>query len=72
MIQPGSFAATQVGFDEATALAEAARCFRCDAVYADPAVDVRAGRGPDVPGHPVAPPPPVTQHESYDSTGGTR
>ena len=27
---------TQVGFDEATAQAEAARCFRCDAVYDGP------------------------------------
>jgi hypothetical protein len=47
MIQPGSFEATQVGFDEATARREAARCFRCDAVYGGPVVDVRAGRGPD-------------------------
>ena len=36
MIEPGSFAATQVGFDEATAQAEAGRCFRCDAVYGGP------------------------------------
>jgi hypothetical protein len=46
MIEPGSFAANQVGFDEPTAQAEAARCFRCDAVYDGPIVDVRAGRGP--------------------------
>jgi NADPH-dependent glutamate synthase beta subunit-like oxidoreductase/NAD-dependent dihydropyrimidine dehydrogenase PreA subunit len=46
MIEPGSFAAGQVGFDEQTAQAEAARCFRCDAVYDGPVVDVRAGRGP--------------------------
>ena len=46
MIEPGSFAANQVGFDEHTAQAEAARCFRCDAVYDGPIVDVRAGRGP--------------------------
>ena len=50
MVQPGSFAATQVGFDEATARSEADRCFRCDAIYAGPVVDVRAGRGPDVVG----------------------
>ena len=47
MIQPGSFEATQVGFDEVAARAEAGRCFRCDAVYVGPVVDVRAGRGPD-------------------------
>ncbi len=46
-IQPGSFAAAQVGFDTLTAQAEAARCFRCDAVYGGPVVEVRAGRGPD-------------------------
>ncbi|MEO8463329.1 MAG: FAD-dependent oxidoreductase [Chloroflexota bacterium] len=46
IVQPGSFIATQVGFDEANARAEAARCFRCDAVYACPAVEVTAGRGP--------------------------
>ena len=33
VVQPGSFAATQVGFDEARRRAEAGRCFRCDAVY---------------------------------------
>ena len=47
MIQAGSFEATQVGFDEATARAEAGRCFRCDAVYSGPVVDVVAGRGPE-------------------------
>ena len=48
MVEPGSFAATQVGFDEETARAEAGRCLRCDAVYSGPVVDVQAGRGPDV------------------------
>ncbi len=43
---PGSFAANQQGFDEAMARGEASRCFRCDAVYGCPAVDVTAGRGP--------------------------
>ncbi len=42
---PGSFKATQAGFEEATARAEASRCFRCDAVYACPTVSVQAGRG---------------------------
>ena len=37
---------TEIGFDEATARAEAARCFRCDAIYGCPTVHVRAGRGP--------------------------
>ncbi|HYM82769.1 MAG TPA: FAD-dependent oxidoreductase [Candidatus Dormibacteraeota bacterium] len=45
--QPGSFEAAQQGFDAPTALAEAARCFRCDAVAACPSVDVIAGRGPE-------------------------
>ena len=67
MVQPGSFAATQVGFDEATAQREASRCFRCDAMYSGPVVEVRAGRGPD-----VVPPPPTTQHQVHDITGGTR
>jgi NADPH-dependent glutamate synthase beta subunit-like oxidoreductase/NAD-dependent dihydropyrimidine dehydrogenase PreA subunit len=43
--QAGSFAATQIGFDDATARAEASRCFRCDAVYSCPVVEVHAGRG---------------------------
>ncbi len=42
---PGSFAATQQGFAEPVARAEASRCFRCDAVYRCPAVSVTAGRG---------------------------
>ena len=33
VVEPGSFAATQAGLDEAAARSEAARCFRCDAVY---------------------------------------
>jgi len=46
MFEPGSFRANQAGFDEDTARSEASRCFRCDAVYGCPAVDVKAGRGP--------------------------
>jgi NADPH-dependent glutamate synthase beta subunit-like oxidoreductase/Pyruvate/2-oxoacid:ferredoxin oxidoreductase delta subunit len=46
MYEPGSFAAGQVGFDEATARSEASRCFRCDAVYGCGTVEVTAGRGP--------------------------
>ena len=42
---PGSFAATQIGFDQASARKEASRCFRCDAIYGCPTVLVQAGRG---------------------------
>lgn len=42
---PGSFIATQGGFDSRSAVAEATRCFRCDAVYSCPAVEVNSGRG---------------------------
>jgi NADPH-dependent glutamate synthase beta subunit-like oxidoreductase/NAD-dependent dihydropyrimidine dehydrogenase PreA subunit len=68
MVQPGSFAANQVGFDEATALREAARCFRCDAVYSGPVIEVHAGRGPEVAPSPA----PAAQHQTHDITGGTR
>jgi len=47
MYEAGSFAATQVGFDEAAARHEASRCFRCDAVYRCGTVDVVKGRGPE-------------------------
>jgi hypothetical protein len=47
VVQRGSFLATQQGFDESAARAEASRCFRCDAVAACPVVDVIAGRGPE-------------------------
>ena len=66
MVQPGSFEANQVGFDERTALAEAGRCFRCDAVYSGPTFDVTAGRGPDHPA-PIPPSRPATP----DIAGGT-
>ena len=66
VVQPGSFAATQVGFDEVTARREADRCFRCDAIYSGPVVEILTGRNPDVapPARPVA--------AALDSTGGTR
>jgi hypothetical protein len=48
---PGSFAANEPGFDDASARSEASRCFRCDAVYQCGAVQVLSGRGPqDAPG----------------------
>jgi NADPH-dependent glutamate synthase beta subunit-like oxidoreductase/Pyruvate/2-oxoacid:ferredoxin oxidoreductase delta subunit len=58
--QPGSFAATQPGLEPATARTEAARCFRCDAVYRCEQVHVQSGRGPrDGPEHrpPIDPSP---------------
>jgi len=67
MVQPGSFEATQVGFDEQMARTEAARCFRCDAVHDGHIVDVQAGRGPDVPA-PIPPRPPAT----HQIAGGTQ
>jgi NADPH-dependent glutamate synthase beta subunit-like oxidoreductase/Pyruvate/2-oxoacid:ferredoxin oxidoreductase delta subunit len=42
-----SFQATQQGFAPDVAVAEASRCFRCDALAATPTVEVLAGRGPD-------------------------
>ncbi|MGZ8513510.1 MAG: FAD-dependent oxidoreductase [Candidatus Limnocylindrales bacterium] len=66
VVQPGSFEATQVGFDERTALAEAGRCFRCDAVYAGPTFDVVAGRGPELPT-----PIPTPRSATPDIAGGT-
>ncbi|HEX8941415.1 MAG TPA: FAD-dependent oxidoreductase [Candidatus Limnocylindrales bacterium] len=69
--EPGSFRADQVGYDPEAARAEASRCFRCDAVYRCPSVEVVSGRGPgdrpgqSVPAAPVAagaaPAIPVTQ-----------
>ena len=44
LFEPGSFAATQQGFDPDVARAEAARCFRCDAVHRCGDVRVIAGR----------------------------
>ncbi len=67
MVQPGSFEATQAGFDERAARAEAGRCFRCDAVYAGPIFAVTAGRGPDLPA-----PIPTSRPATHDIAGGTR
>jgi NADPH-dependent glutamate synthase beta subunit-like oxidoreductase/Pyruvate/2-oxoacid:ferredoxin oxidoreductase delta subunit len=41
-----SFQATQEGFPPEVAVAEASRCFRCDALAGCPTVEVLAGRGP--------------------------
>jgi NADPH-dependent glutamate synthase beta subunit-like oxidoreductase/NAD-dependent dihydropyrimidine dehydrogenase PreA subunit len=56
VFQPGSFAADQRGFDEDTAVSEAGRCFRCDALDACQTVVVTSGRGPgDGPGRSAVP-----------------
>ena len=64
MVDATSFKATQVGFDEPAARAEASRCFRCDAVYRCSTVHVVSGRGPtdrpDLAGAPPPMPPPNT------------
>lgn len=71
--QAGSFAPTQIGFDEATARAEASRCFRCDAVYGCPVVEVRAGRGrPHLSAPSDQAPAPRADSTVHPSTGGAR
>ncbi|HYL41412.1 MAG TPA: FAD-dependent oxidoreductase [Candidatus Binatus sp.] len=51
VLDRSTLATDHPGFDEAAARAEASRCFRCDAIYACPTVEVTAGRGPaDGPG----------------------
>ncbi len=48
---PGSFTPTQPSLQVAAARTEAARCFRCDAIYRCESVQVQSGRGPrDGPG----------------------
>jgi NADPH-dependent glutamate synthase beta subunit-like oxidoreductase/Pyruvate/2-oxoacid:ferredoxin oxidoreductase delta subunit len=77
VFDPGSFAADQRGFDEPAAVAEAGRCFRCDALDACPTVVVTGGRGPgDRPGQTTTSPSLAasaiaTQSPSYP-TGGER
>jgi NADPH-dependent glutamate synthase beta subunit-like oxidoreductase/Pyruvate/2-oxoacid:ferredoxin oxidoreductase delta subunit len=75
--EPGSFRAGQVGFDATTAMAEASRCFRCDAVYGCPTVAVTTGRGPaDGPGRQPDLPAPVvgapTPTSTFPAAGGDR
>lgn len=69
-----SFEANHPGLDEASARAEASRCFRCDAVVGCPAVSVTAGRGPGrgVPDarQPSFPPPPAASVPAPAATGG--
>ena len=69
--EPGSFSATQVGFDIATARAEAGRCFRCDAVYGCPSVSVRTGRGPGESRPAAAPPAPAAASTGRPPTTDT-
>jgi NADH-quinone oxidoreductase subunit F len=68
----GSFAASQVGFDEATARAESGRCFRCDAVHRCPSVEVVAGRGPGDVARPAHRPLAADAAPAATATGGTR
>jgi NADPH-dependent glutamate synthase beta subunit-like oxidoreductase/Pyruvate/2-oxoacid:ferredoxin oxidoreductase delta subunit len=72
--EAGSFAPTQVGFDESTARAEAGRCFRCDAVYRCPTVSVASGRGRSgvaaARGPATAPAPEAQTPSSQPSPGG--
>jgi NADPH-dependent glutamate synthase beta subunit-like oxidoreductase/NAD-dependent dihydropyrimidine dehydrogenase PreA subunit len=72
MLDLASFAPNQPGFDQATARAEAGRCFRCDAVEAATTVHVVAGRGPDDrPGiAPARPPLTPNQLDQPTATGG--
>ena len=46
VVDPWSFAPTQLGLDTRAARSEAARCFRCDAIRACDTAHVTAGRGP--------------------------
>jgi hypothetical protein len=67
MVDP-SFTASHPGLDEASARAEASRCFRCDAVVACASVTVSAGRNPAraaLPIHPAPAAPPMAA-----TTGG--
>ena len=72
MIDLASFTPAQSGFDPAMARAEAARCFRCDAVEVATTVQVTAGRGPDDrPGLvPRRPPVDSNKTEQPTTTGG--
>jgi NADPH-dependent glutamate synthase beta subunit-like oxidoreductase/NAD-dependent dihydropyrimidine dehydrogenase PreA subunit len=46
VLDPATLETSHPGFSEAQARSEAARCFRCDAVYTCSTVEVVAGRGP--------------------------
>jgi hypothetical protein len=46
VVDASTFAPTQAGFDPTMAMAEAGRCFRCDAVDRCSSVTVLGGRGP--------------------------
>lgn len=74
VLDPATLATRHPGFDEAAARAEAGRCFRCDAIYACPTVEVVAGRGPaDGPGRhatPAGAPPAPGQHQVESPAGG--
>jgi NADPH-dependent glutamate synthase beta subunit-like oxidoreductase/Pyruvate/2-oxoacid:ferredoxin oxidoreductase delta subunit len=68
MLDPKTLRTSAPGLAQAEAHAEASRCFRCDAIYACPTVEVTAGRGPaDGPGRPV-PMPATTNATTTTST----
>jgi NADPH-dependent glutamate synthase beta subunit-like oxidoreductase len=74
VLDPATLATNAPGFDEAAARTEAARCFRCDAIYGCPTVEVVAGRGPaDGPGRqPAAMPAAMPAAHLGSDAGGAR
>jgi NADH-quinone oxidoreductase subunit F len=71
MLDAATLETRHPGFDEAAARAEAARCFRCDAIYGCPTVEVVAGRGPaDGPGRPIPVPADVPVNPIVTSQAG--
>ncbi len=71
VVDTTTFSATAPGFTEAAAHAEASRCFRCDAVYGCPSVQVAAGRGP-VDGRPQPIPVQAAHPADQPSQGGVQ
>ncbi|HJW21480.1 MAG TPA: FAD-dependent oxidoreductase [Candidatus Limnocylindrales bacterium] len=73
VLDRATLATDHPGFGEAAARAEASRCFRCDAIYACPTVEVTAGRGPaDGPGRQPTPAPPPATSPTGSLAGGAR
>jgi len=71
VIDARSFAPAQGGFEPGMARAEAARCFRCDAVEGCASVHVAAGRGPDDrPGIALRGPVNGNENQQPTTTGG--
>ena len=72
VVDIGSFSATARGFTDAEAHAEAGRCFRCDAVYGCPSVQVVAGRGPGAARDRDAIPIPAARPADQPAQGGVQ